>query len=573
VADLSRSAFIVQRGLSAVRALGVTTSQLVIPSGPSWPWRFTTLEAPVVHHRIKRPLAVGAAAIALSVLAAGCSSGKTDGGTGAASKSLVIDKAFDLKTADPARMYEPTGEMVDKALYETLLTFEGGDVSKVVPGVATLDQSSDATTFTLTLEGTHTFSDGTKMTADDVVFSLQRVIGLKGNPSFLLDGVTVTKKDDTTVVLTTATPTPALPSILANPALGIVNSAVVKANGGSTDESDSAEKYLNTHSAGSGPYVLDSLNLASQVVLTTNEKYDGDKPAYSRVVIRNVEGATQKINVEGGDAQVALDLSGDQVKGLGDGVKVTSDPSANVIFLLLNQNPAVSPITSNPDFVKAVKESIDYEDLVSLAGAGTSQAAGVVPSMFLGALDESDALSTDAAAAKADLAKSGYAGEKVTLNFPSDITLNGIEFPTIAQRLQAQLKTTGINVDLAPAPVATELDTYRAGKETIGLWYWGPDYPDPSDYLAFTPGAVVGLRAGWAEGADPTVSALAATAAAGGSDEERKSQFQDLQRALNNSGPFVPLLQPGNNIAARSSVTGIVYNAVWTIDIAALGGK
>jgi peptide/nickel transport system substrate-binding protein len=528
----------------------------------------------VVHHRITRPLAVGAAALALSVLAAGCSSGRTDTGSDGGSSTLVIDKAFDLKTADPARMYEPTGEMVDKALYETLLTFEGGDVSKVVPGVATLDQSADATTFTLTLEGTHTFSDGTKMTADDVVFSLQRVIGLKGNPSFLLDGVTVTKKDDTTVELTTATPTPALPSILANPALGIVNSAVVKANGGTTDESDTAEKFLNTQSAGSGPYVLDSLNLASQVVLTTNEKYDGDtKPTYSRVVIRNVEGATQKINVQGGDTQVALDLSGDQAKDLGNDVNVTSDPSANVIFLLLNQNPTVSPITSNPAFVNAVKESIDYEDLVSVAGAGTAQAAGVVPSMFLGALDESDALSIDAAAAKADLAKSGYAGEKITLNFPSDITLNGIEFPTIAQRLQAQLAKTGINVDLAPAPVATELDAYRAGTETIGLWYWGPDYPDPSDYLAFTPGELVGLRAGWTAGADPTVSALAAAAAAGGSDEERTSQFQDLQRALNDSGPFVPLLQPGNNIAAKSSVTGIVYNAVWTIDIAALGGK
>ena len=138
------------------------------------------------------------------------------------------------------------------------------------------------------------------MTADDVVFSLQRVIGLKGNPSFLLDGVTVTKKDDTTVVLTAATPTPALPSILANPALGIVNSKVVKANGGTTGESDAAEKYLNTHSAGSGPYVLDSLNLASQVVLTKNRSTTATKPAYSRVVIRNVAGRDPEDQRPGG---------------------------------------------------------------------------------------------------------------------------------------------------------------------------------------------------------------------------------------------------------------------------------
>nr|WP_228514500.1 ABC transporter substrate-binding protein [Frondihabitans sp. VKM Ac-2883] len=470
-------------------------------------------------------------------------------------------------------MYEPTGQLVDKALYETLLTFKGGDVSKVVDGVASLDESSDAKMFTLTLNGTHTFSDGTEMTADDVVFSLQRVIGLKGNPSFLLAGVTVAKKDAKTVVLTTKTATPALPSILANPALGILNSKVVKANGGATDSGDTAEKYLNAHSAGSGPYVLDSLNLSSKVVLTANKKYDGEQPGYGRVVIQNVEGATQKINVQGGSADVALDLSGTQAAGLGSSVDVTSDPSANVIFLLLNQSSKVSKITSNPDFVKAVKEAIDYDDLVSIAGTGTAQAAGVVPSMFLGALGEGDALKQDLAASKSDLAKSGYNGEKITLNFPSDITLNGIEFPTIAQRLQSQFKTAGITVDLAPAPVATELDAYRNGTETVGLWYWGPDYPDPSDYLVFTPGNVVGLRAGWAAGADPAISKLADAAAVGGSNDERQTRFEDLQKALNDDGPFIPLLQPGNNIAAASDVTGVVYNAVWTIDIAALRSK
>ncbi len=527
----------------------------------------------MVFRSAKTRIAIGSVAIAIALVVTGCSSGKTTGNNSAA-KTLTIDKAFDLKTVDPGRMYEPTGEMVDKALYETLLTFTGGDVSKVVNGLAALKESSDAKTFTLTLTGTHKFSDGTPITADDVVFSLDRVIGMKGNPSFLLDGVTVTKKSSTTVVLTTKTATPALPSILANPALGILNSKVVKAHGGTTTDKDAAEKYLNTHSAGSGPYVLSSLNLASQVVLTANKNYDGsDKPTYTRVVIQNVQGPTQKINIQGGSADVALDLSGTQATGLGSSITVTSNPSANVIFLLLNQNPSVSKITSNPDFVKAVKEAINYSDLVSIAGTGTSQAPGVVPSMFLGALNASDELKTDAAAAKADLAKSGYAGQPVTLNFPSDITLNGIEFPTVAQRIQSQLKSAGININLAPAPVATELDAYRNGTETIGLWYWGPDYPDPSDYLVFTPGNVVGLRAGWAADANPSISKLAAAAAAGGTNAARTTQFQALQKALNDSGPFIPLLQPGNNIAAKATVSGVVYNAVWTIDIASLGKK
>ena len=129
----------------------------------------------------------------------------------------MVDQSFDLKTSDPGRAFELTGSIVDRALYETLLTFKGSDVTKPVPQLATYKESSDNKTLTLTLDGKHKFSDGTTVTADDVVFSLKRVQGIKGNPSFLLDGVTVNKVDDKTVTLTTATPNPALPFILPEP--------------------------------------------------------------------------------------------------------------------------------------------------------------------------------------------------------------------------------------------------------------------------------------------------------------------------------------------------------------------
>jgi peptide/nickel transport system substrate-binding protein len=529
-------------------------------------------ETPVITRKSLTRLSVIGVATAVALVVAGCTatapSSSSSGGT------LVIDHTFDLKTADPARMYEPTGEITDKALYDTLLTFNGSDVTKPVPDLATMKESADAKTFTFTLKSGRTFSDGTPVTANDVVFSLDRVIGIKGNPSFLLDGVTVTKKNSKTVVLTTAQPDPALPFIIPNPALGILNSKVVKAHGGTTNDKDGAEAYLNKKSAGSGPYVLSSLNLTSQVVFTKNPKYDGtEKPAYGKIVMRNVVSATQKINIEGGDSQVALDLSGDQAAGLGGGTKVLSGASANVIFLLLNQDPAISKFTSNPDFMKAVKEGIDYKGLLAIAGNGAVQSPGVIPSLFLGALSASDELKYDPTAAKADLAKSGYAGQSVTLNFPSDITLNGVQFTDIAQKVQSQLATVGIKVQLAPAPVATELDAYRDGKESIGLWYWGPDYPDPSDYLAFTPGNVVGLRANWKTGDAPAIEALAAQAAKGGTNAQRAAVYQDIQKGINKSGPFIPLFQPANNIAYASSVTGITYNPVWTVDFAALGHK
>ena len=65
---------------------------------------------------------------------------RRSGGAGrppAASSALVVETAFVLKTLDPARMFEPTGLMIDHALYDTLLTYKGSDVTTPVPDLAT----------------------------------------------------------------------------------------------------------------------------------------------------------------------------------------------------------------------------------------------------------------------------------------------------------------------------------------------------------------------------------------------------------------------------------------------------
>ena len=46
----------------------------------------------------------------------------------------------------------------------------------------------------------------------------------------------------------------------------------------------------------------------------------------------------------------------------------------------------------------------------------------------------------------------------------------------------------------------------------LGIWAWKPDYPDPADYLVFTPGQLVALRVGWTKGSDPAVEKLTAKA-------------------------------------------------------------
>jgi peptide/nickel transport system substrate-binding protein len=496
----------------------------------------------------------------------------------AASDTLVVDKSFDLKTADPQRQYEPTGGIVDRGLYDSLLQFKGADVAHPQPdAAASYTASKDARTYTFTLRRNVRFSDGTPLTSADVVFSYNRLVNLKGNPSFLLAGITTKAKGPYTVVVSSTTPNPAIPVLVANTSLGIVNSKVVKAHGG-TDAADAAtadkaEGFLNSQSAGSGPYILKSYSTTTQVVLTANPKYWGaTKPKFKNVVIRNVNAAAQLLDVQRGTNEISLDLSPDQAKGLNkSSVQVQGTASANVWFLFANSNSKVSDVSSNPHIQNAIRYALDYSGYVRLAGSGAVHALGVVPSMFLGALPKSAAVKQNVAKAKAEVAASGLKSPKVSLEFPSDITSNGLSFGVMAQKVKSDLEAVGITVDLAGSPVATSLNTYRGGTEQLGLWYWGPDYPDPNDYLVFLPGQTVGLRAGWAAGAYPALEALGKQAGSTASPGTRAADFRKIQQMLNAKGPFYPLVQPGQVVAASKNLTKTTFNVVYWIDVAAVG--
>ncbi|HEY6789555.1 MAG TPA: ABC transporter substrate-binding protein [Trebonia sp.] len=529
--------------------------------------------------RLSRWAAVGAAAaLAAGVTACGSSAssgGSTSSASGGSSPTLVVETAFVLKTLDPGRMFEPTGLMIDHVLYDTLLTYKGSDVSKPVPDLASSwTASSDAKTFTFTLRKGVKFANGDPVTASDVVYSLMRTKNINGNPSFLMAGITATAPNADTVVLTSATPNTAIPAIVTNPALGIVDAKAVTADGG-TDSAkaataDKAEAKLNTVSEGSGPYTLTSFSTTSQVVLTANPDYWGPKPKYGEIVIRNVEASVQKLDVLRGESQIAVDLSPTQAEGM-TGVQIVNGASPNLFFVLSNDNTKVSTITSNKDFQEAVREGINYQSLLQLAGKGSVQAAGVIPSMFLGSLPASQAPVYDLAKAKAALAASGLGHPTVTMSYPSDLSVNGISFGDLAARVQQDLAQVGITVKLQGQSTQVALNTYRAGTEQMGLWYWGPDYPDPSDYLNFMPGELVGLRAGWAKGTDPSLESLASQAAVTTQDSARSALYQQIQESMNTSSPFMPLIQPAQIVVGATSVKNLQSNALWLVNLGELG--
>ena len=502
----------------------------------------------------------------------------------AAAPTLVIDNSFTIKTSDPQRAFDPTASIVDRAIFDTLFTYKGGDLAHPIPLlVQSWKASADAKTFTFQIKRNVHFADGTPLTSADVVFSLNRLVNLKGNPAFLLDGVTSRARGKYTVIVNAKNPATALPSILANPSTGIVNSKLVRQHGGTAsvgaDKNDKAEQWLNSSGSagvGSGPYVLKSFSTTSQVTLVPNTRYwGGAKASFGTVVLRNMIAATQLINIQRGKHEVAIDLSSDQAQSLKSNktVKVSLQPSTWVFWLFANNDPKISAITSNKQFQQAVRYALDYKSIVQVAGPGAIQTPGLIPSMFLGALPQKDAVKQDVAKAKAALAASGAAGQKITLEYPSDLTINGVPFTSLAQKVQANLQSVGFNVELSGAPTGTWLTKYRDGKMAFGLSLWGPDYPDPADYLVFSPGQLVGTRVGWASGADATIEGIAAKALTTTNTAAREKLYQQLQQQLNLRGPYFPLIQPTQVFVATTDLTNAVYNATYSIDVTQVSSR
>ena len=489
--------------------------------------------------------------------------------------TLVAAIYFDGKTLDPARQYENLGNAADHAMYDTLVTFAKGDITKAVPDLAANWKiSADGKTYTFTLRGGVKFSSGNPLTGADVVFSLMRVANVQGNPSFVLANVaSVTAPSASVVSLTLKQPDAATLPLLANPSLSIVDSKTVMANGGSAaataDKTDKAESYLNAHSAGTGPYMLTGFSPGTSVSMAANPNYWGAQPKMKKILLLNQQAPTEKLTLDKGDTDIGLNLAANQLAALKSNSRLTVSSllSPDVFFLLLNADPTTSAITANGDVRQAIRYALDYKGISTLAGPGSVQTPGVIPQGFLGALSPSMAPSQDVAKAKALLKKAGYAnGFTIPFEYISDITIAGQDFNLFAQKIQSDLAAVNITLKLTPKPVAVALPNYRAGKETSALWEWGPDYYDPSDYLLFLPGVKVGLRAGWKAGADPVLERLGKQAAAAVDNAKRGAIYQQIQIRLNAVGPFIPLFQPAQVVATQRAVAGFHFNPIWQAD-------
>jgi len=119
---------------------------------------------------------------------------------------------------------------------------------------------------------------------------------------------------------------------------------------------DFGSGYLLDHSSGSGPFIIDHWTKNSEVLLKANPNYGGTKPTLSAVLVKHVpESTNQQFALEKGDADIAKNLSPQQIKALQGKPGVTTASGNSLQLVYVGMNATFKPL-DNAD-VRSVSDA------------------------------------------------------------------------------------------------------------------------------------------------------------------------------------------------------------------------
>lgn len=282
---------------------------------------------------------------------------------------MVIGGRQEVSNLDPAQKYDLAIRMMNQALYDGLVKYEG-DPAEIKPWLAeSWTTSDDGLKWTFNLAKNAKFHDGSPVTAEAVVYSYERTMAINEGPAWMLDGFVspgnIKALDASTVEFTLDKPYAAFLSFL--PWWYIVNPAVVEAN---AKDGDMGKGYLLSNAAGSGPYKLKSFEAGTAYVLERNKDYwkgfPYDNDRMGGVIYRLIrEASAQRAALIKGEADIVTGLSPEDWPALrsNDDVTVETIPSLTSFGLKMN---TAQGITADVNIRKALAHAFDYEAFIQI---------------------------------------------------------------------------------------------------------------------------------------------------------------------------------------------------------------
>ncbi len=364
--------------------------------------------------------------------------------------SVTVGIAQDLSNLDPQLAATAGIREVLFNIFEGLV--KASPDGSVIPAVASdYELSKDGKTYTFTLREGVTFHDGKPVTAEDVIYSLERCAGSENEGTPLISAFSNVSKieapDETHVVIE-----------LAEPSLEFLYSltaAIIPKDSGPT---------ITDTMIGTGPFRFVSYAPQDNLVM---EKYDGywnqekaaklDKVTFKIITDTNA----LVVGLKGETLDLVLHLPNTLENEVKDDFTVLQDTMKLVQALYLNN--AVEPF--NNELVRqAMYYAINVDEIIQFVcdGAGVATGTSMYPAQSRYFLPElADNYQQDVEKAKELLAQAGYPdGFSMTITAPSNYT----QHMDAAQVIIEQLKAVGITAELIPVEWQSWVDDVYRGR-------------------------------------------------------------------------------------------------------------
>lgn len=482
----------------------------------------------------------------------------------AGAQALVLGTKLELNTLDPHFFASfPTGSS-HEYLYDRLVVLD--DKLRIQPALAASWRLVDDLTWEFKLRKGVTFHDGTPFSADDVIFTIERVPNVPNSPNsfsqFTRAIESVKKVDDHTIVVKTKAPNPQQQQDFAN--LFIVSAKAGK--GASTADYNSGKAAIGT-----GPYKLVEWVNGDRLVVERNDRYWGPRPAWAKVTERVIAKDPTRLaallsgEVDAIDAVPIPDL--DRLRKEGK-FALFRGPAALVHYVALDSarddSPFVTakdgkPLGRNPLKDPRVRKALSLCVNRELIAKRVMEGSAIPASQLLSEQFPTSSRSLkpdpyDPAKARALLAEAGWAdGFRLVLHATSDRYSND---SAVAQAIAQMWSRIGIKAEVEVLPGAVFFT--RASRQDFSAFaaqYGAEDAINSLRALVATADPARGFgTANRTRYSNPIVDNLLTEALTTMDDELRQ---QKLTRAINFAmadQPLIPVFYPIFDFAARKGL-------------------
>ena len=458
--------------------------------------------------------AAGAAAAVGAVSLPGLS-GITSAQDGSALRFAWLTPA----TLDPRSASGDSEIAILNAVYDYLI--ETDAASNLVPRLASSwDVSDDGLVYTLQIREGALWHDGSPVTADDVIWTMNWQIESEGTVASLLSTVdSISASGDNGIELKLSAPNP---DFLYN----LTDNKLVILKAGAED--------IGVEFNGSGPFIMEEMIAGDRTILRANADYWGGAPSIDRLEFIYFDDQQAGIAaVQGGSVDGIARLDNSSFLGFaGDlNFNTTDIPTSGHHLARLRADRAPG---NDARVRKAFKLATDRDAIwerVQLGFGAVGKDSPIGPAFGQYFLAEAEVPTRDPAAAAALLAEAGYPdGLDMTLHLP-----NSGNFPDLAQIFAAQWEEAGIRVEVQLEDENTYWSELWMDVD-LGITGWGPR-PVPQLYLDFA----YHSEGVWNEShySNERVDELIEIGRSSLDQAERTGAYKEIQQILLDEGPIV----------------------------------